>query len=79
MKTARQMTRVLYELLDHIQWSSLHRELMLRMLKMFNKSIEPDEDDEYNLMPLSRGLEICIRHILENLTNEDLMNFVRLL
>lgn len=67
---------MLYQVLDDYPWNDMDDNLLYRLLTMFHKSIIPDIKDAYDYAPLRKGLEVCIRHILENLPNSHLLKVV---
>ncbi|KAF2898472.1 hypothetical protein ILUMI_07704, partial [Ignelater luminosus] len=77
VREARQVIRVLYQVLDDYPWDTMDESLLYRLLTMFHKSIIPNIKDSYDYAPLRKGLEVCIRHILENLPNFHLLKVIK--
>ncbi|KAG5865520.1 hypothetical protein JTB14_011578, partial [Gonioctena quinquepunctata] len=70
---AKCLTQVLYEILKKVRWRRMSEYLMRRLLSMLDSSIVPKITDNYNYIPLKKGLEICMRNTVGNLCNKDLM------
>lgn len=67
------MIRVLYDVLEHYPWYEIEDELMDRLLNMYHKTVVDEDENE----SMKKGLEMCIRRIMDNLDGPDLVEMVR--
>lgn len=66
--------RVIYDLVRDYKWVTMDEELMYRFLNMYRDSILPTEASDFSY--LKKGLEVCVRRLLKNMNNSDLLKVV---
>ncbi|XP_045477253.1 uncharacterized protein LOC123682584 [Harmonia axyridis] len=76
---ARELLRIVDKMFEDYEWRSINETLLEKLFKMFFSSIGPGAEDEDNILIIQKGLEVCLRHVLESLHNHDLMIAIRLL
>ncbi|KAK9883496.1 hypothetical protein WA026_001670 [Henosepilachna vigintioctopunctata] len=76
---ARELLRIIDKMFEDYEWKSISESLLEKLFELFFSSIGPGADDEDNLLIIQKGLEVCLRHVLESLYNHDLMSAIRLL
>lgn len=76
VKVARQMLRVLHEVLVGYTWLDLDEEVLTRILSVYYHSIHPTPDDEYCYPPVRKTIELIIRAMFQNFTNVELIKSV---
>ncbi|KAK4874263.1 hypothetical protein RN001_013623 [Aquatica leii] len=69
---ARQIIRVLYQVLENYPWHDMDDFLMVRLLTMYHRSIVPS-NNVFDYVPLRKGIEVTLRHILINISSEELL------
>lgn len=72
MPLTRRVLRVLYEVLEHYHWHGIDKDLTSRLLNMFHATVCEEEENE----SIKKGLEMCIRRIMDNLDGHDLVAMV---
>lgn len=70
---ARELLRIVDKMFEDYEWRSINETLLEKLFQMFFSSIGPGAEDEDNLLIIQKGLEVCLRHVLESLHNHDLM------
>ncbi|KAL3273385.1 hypothetical protein HHI36_014832 [Cryptolaemus montrouzieri] len=70
---ARELLRIVDKMFDNYEWRSINETLLEKLFHLFFSSIASSTDDEDNLLIIQKGLEVCLRHVLESLHNHDLM------
>ncbi|XP_074036153.1 uncharacterized protein isoform X2 [Leptinotarsa decemlineata] len=73
---AKCLTQILYEIMKKVRWRRMSEYLMKKILSMLESSIVPKSTDNYNYVPLRKGLEICMRNTIGNLGNKDLIKLL---
>lgn len=76
VKTARQILRVLHEVMIGYIWEEMDEEILARLLSTYYHSIHPSPDDEYCFSPVRKGLELVIRALFESFSNANLLKSV---
>lgn len=72
--------QVIYEVLRSVKWPKISRKLIDRLIFMLESSISPKEETENIIYgPLKLGIDLCIRHVINNLSNNDVMVMVNTL
>ncbi|XP_024944229.1 uncharacterized protein LOC107271217 [Cephus cinctus] len=76
---ARAIVRVLYELLNVYHWPEDMKTIAVveRLLKLFHKSMVAADGNDPPYGSLRKGLEVCVRHILQRLPNDHLLVAIR--
>ncbi|KAF5277179.1 hypothetical protein FQR65_LT03885 [Abscondita terminalis] len=72
---ARQIMRVLYQVLEDYPWHDMDDFLMVRLLTMYHNSIVPS-DNVFDYVPIRKGIEVTLRNILLNITSDGLLKAV---
>ncbi|KAJ8923068.1 hypothetical protein NQ315_001617 [Exocentrus adspersus] len=67
------LMQITYEVLEKIKWRMVSKTLITRFITMLESSIYPNDvyDDVY--VPLKTGIELCIKHLILNISNTDIM------
>lgn len=74
---AQKLIQVIYEVLRSVKWHKISRKLIDRLIFMLESSISPKEDSEHIIYePLKLGIDLCIRHVINNMSNNDVMVMV---
>lgn len=76
VKVARQILRVLHEVLVDYIWVDLDEEVLTRLISIYYHSIHPSPEDEYCYPPVRKGLELVTRAMFQNFPNAHLMKSV---
>ncbi|KAK9727841.1 hypothetical protein QE152_g18982 [Popillia japonica] len=64
----------MYRLVRDYKWVTMDEELMYRFLNMYRDSILPTEASDFSY--LKKGLEVCVRRLLKNMNNSDLLKVI---
>ncbi|KAK5641799.1 hypothetical protein RI129_010346 [Pyrocoelia pectoralis] len=75
---ARQVIRVLYQVLETYPWHDMDDFLMVRLLTMYHRSIVP-ADNAFDYVQLRKGIEVTIRHIMVNISSEGLLKVIKVM
>lgn len=76
VRDARAIVRVLYEILDVYNWPKSEEtvDTVERLLGLYHDSLSDNNVDEARpRAPLRKGLEVCVRHAIKHLHNDDLL------
>ncbi|KAL1494046.1 hypothetical protein ABEB36_009709 [Hypothenemus hampei] len=73
---SRKLIDVLSEILEMIKWKYISDKMMKRFLTMLRKSISPKLRGTFRYGSMQKGLDICLRNIMNNLCNSDLMRLL---
>lgn len=83
VEDARSIIQMLYELLDVYEWPATQETVMTieKMLELFHAGIMDTRSTTFNfsvsLTNLKKGLEVCLRNIIKNLSNYHLLVIVQ--
>lgn len=74
---AQKLMQVIYEVLRSVKWHKISKKFITRLIFMLESSISPRRDRDSSLYkPLRMGIDLCIRHVINNLSNSDVMVMV---
>lgn len=73
----RKVIRVIYDLVRDHKWHNMDDELMYRFLNLYRDSVLPNDASDFS--HLKKGLEVCIRRMLKNMCNDDLLKVVSII
>ncbi|XP_031354894.1 uncharacterized protein LOC116179280 isoform X1 [Photinus pyralis] len=76
--SARQVIRVLYQVLKRYPWYDMDDSLMRRLLTMYHHSIVPT-DSAFDYVQLRTGIEVMLRHVLMNIPNDGLLKVIKIM
>lgn len=79
MIESRALLRVIDKMFRVYEWRTINATLLKKLFSLFFSSIGTANEDEENPDLIQKGLEVCLRHVLESLHNHDLMVAIRIM
>ncbi|KAJ8667282.1 hypothetical protein QAD02_008944 [Eretmocerus hayati] len=78
---SKSVVKVLYELLNHYRWPENDdtTTFLERLLNLYYKSLHNSQDTSRDLSDLRGSLELCVRHIIHNVTDKHLLIIIKLM